>query len=258
MLLSLSIRDVVLIEKLDLSFHAGLSVLTGETGAGKSILLDALGLALGARAVPGLVRQGATQATVTAEFDLPPDHPARAILTENDRDDDGVLVLRRVLGADGKSRAFVNDQAASVGLLRQLGDALVEIQGQAEQRGLADATTHRPLLDAYGGLDVQADMVASCWRTWRATRDRLTAGQAALDKARTEEDFLRHAHAELESLAPQVGEEQALTESRLLLRNQEQLVEALDAARTALSSPTDVEDAIGRAVRALEKGKSVV
>jgi len=145
MLQSLTIRDVVLIDRLELGFHPGLGVLTGETGAGKSILLDALGLALGVRAESGLVRQGAEQAVVTAVFALPVEHPARARVTEHglEGEGDGVLVLRRVLGVDGRSRAFVNDQPASVGLLRELGEMLVEIEGQFAQRGLLDAATHR-------------------------------------------------------------------------------------------------------------------
>src|SRR5260370_132814 len=149
MLRGLTIRDVVLIDRLSLAFRPGLCVLTGETGAGKSILLDALGLALGRRADAGLVRPGAEQAAVAAEFFVEPDHPAMAILREAGMSADlaGTIVLRRVVAADGKSRAFVNDEAASVGLLRELGDSLVEIQGQGEQRGLLDPATHRALLD---------------------------------------------------------------------------------------------------------------
>src|SRR5229473_7710749 len=155
MLLGLTIRDVVLIERLDLAFHAGLCVLTGETGAGKSILLDALGLALGVRAESGLVRHGAEQAVVTAEFALARRHPARRLLDEAGFSGDGdTLVVRRMVGADGRSRAFIDDQPASVGLLKQLGDLLVEVQGQFEQRGLLDPATHREALDAYGGHHV--------------------------------------------------------------------------------------------------------
>jgi DNA repair protein RecN (Recombination protein N) len=153
MLAALAIRDVVLIDRLDLVFAPGLSVLTGETGAGKSILLDALGLALGARADSGLVRHGREQASVTAEFDPPPDHPVDAILAEAELEPrDGSLILRRVVTADGRSRAYVNDQPTSVALLRRLGDALVEIQGQFDQRGLMDPSTHRETLDALAGL----------------------------------------------------------------------------------------------------------
>jgi DNA repair protein RecN (Recombination protein N) len=152
MLIGLSIRDVVVIDRLDLALAPGLSVLTGETGAGKSILLDALGLALGARAESALVRPGAPQAAVSAVFEPPADHPVRDILAEHEIAAEDSLVLRRTVTPDGRSRAFVNDQPASVGLLRRLGDALVEIQGQFEQRGLLDPATHRALLDAFGGL----------------------------------------------------------------------------------------------------------
>ena len=160
MLVSLSIRDFVLIEKLDLDFvrsrNGGLDALTGETGAGKSILIDALGLALGNRAESAAVRRGATQASVAASFDLPKDHPAHAVLAEQGLEDDDALTLRRIVGADGRGRAFVNDQPASVALLRRLGDTLVEIQGQMEQHGLLDMGTHRASLDAFAGLEKQA------------------------------------------------------------------------------------------------------
>ncbi|MBO6563094.1 MAG: AAA family ATPase, partial [Nisaea sp.] len=167
MLASLSIRDVVLIDRLDLAYEPGLSVLTGETGAGKSILLDALGLALGERADSGLVRHGAEQATVIAAFELSDPSAVDAVLREADLDaSEGALILRRVVTADGRSRAYVNDQPTSVGLMRRLGDVLVEIQGQFDQRGLMDPSTHRDTLDAFAGLSRQADGVAKAWGTW--------------------------------------------------------------------------------------------
>src|SRR5262249_3864271 len=174
---SLSIRDFVLIEKLDLNFAGrGLGALTGETGAGKSILIDALGLALGTRADSAMVRHGAAHASVAASFDLSRDHPAHAMLTEEALDDDDVLTLRRQIGADGRGRAFVNDQPASVAFLRRLGDALVEIQGQMEQHGLLDMATHRGALDAFAGLDKQAEAVRAGWQAWRdAERKRAEA-----------------------------------------------------------------------------------
>jgi DNA repair protein RecN (Recombination protein N) len=170
MLATLSIRDFVLIEKLDLDFAhgGGLGALTGETGAGKSILIDALGLALGARAESGAVRRGAAQASVAASFDLPQDHPARSILAEQGFDGEDVVTLRRTIAADGRGRAFVNDQPASVALLRRLGDSLVEIQGQMDQHGLLDASTHRASLDAFAGLEKQAAVVAAAWTAWRS------------------------------------------------------------------------------------------
>src|SRR5216110_78485 len=149
----LSIRDIVLIERLDIEFSSGLSVLTGETGAGKSILLDAFALALGARGDASLVRQGVEQGQVTALFDVASDHPARALLAENDIGGDDALILRRVQFADGRTRAFVNDQPVSVQVLKALGIALVEIHGQHDERALVDAATHRRLLDAYAGLE---------------------------------------------------------------------------------------------------------
>ena len=189
MLLGLTIRDVVLIERLDLAFHAGLCVLTGETGAGKSILLDALGLALGMRAESGLVRHGAEQAVVTAEFALSRRHPARHLLGEAGFAIDGdTLVVRRTVAADGRSRAFVDDQPASVGLLKQLGELLVEVQGQFEQHGLLDPATHRQALDAYGGYHAENAALAGAWRTWREIAQERAAAEAALAKARADED----------------------------------------------------------------------
>src|ERR1700719_474078 len=174
MLLGLTIRDVVLIERLSLAFRPGLCVLTGETGAGKSILMDALGLALGRRADASLVRPGGEQAAVAAEFTVARNHPAAAILDQAGIAGDlaGTIVLRRLVAADGRSRAFVNDEPASVGLLRELGDSLVEIQGQGEQRGLSDPATHRAFLDAVAEqdtLDMPAALAAS-WQEWQAAR----------------------------------------------------------------------------------------
>jgi DNA repair protein RecN (Recombination protein N) len=256
MLLGLTIRDVVLIDRLDLVFHAGLCVLTGETGAGKSILLDALGLALGARAESGLVRPGAEQAVVTAEFSLPPRHPARRLLEEAGLAVGGdALMLRRVVNADGRSRAFVDDQAASVGLLKQLGELLVEIEGQFAQQGLLDPATHRDALDAYGGHRAETAALASAWRQWRTLARERAEAEAKLAKARVDEDFLRHAIAELDALDPQAGESTTLAEERSLLMNREKLTEALDAAHVELGGERGAEHALNAAIRVLERLK---
>ncbi|MFM7347417.1 MAG: AAA family ATPase, partial [Tagaea sp.] len=178
MLSALSIRDFVLIDRLDLGFEGGLAALTGETGAGKSILLDALGLALGGRADAGTVRKGANAATVAASFDLAGAHPAFALLAEQglDAPEPGApLILRRSLGADGRSRAFANDQACSVGLLRQLGALLVEVHGQFDTHGLFDPATHRALLDQWAGLAKESDAVARAHAAWKDTRAALAA-----------------------------------------------------------------------------------
>ncbi len=254
MLLGLTIRDVVLIDRLDLAFHAGLCVLTGETGAGKSILLDALGLALGMRAESGLVRHGAEQAVVTAEFALPRRHPARHLLDEAGFSVDGEgLVVRRTVGADGRSRAFIDDQPASVGLLKQLGDLLVEVQGQFEQRGLLDPGTHREALDAYGGHHAEGAALAQAWRAWRGLAKEREAAETALAKARADEDYLRHALAELDALEPQPGEETALAEQRSLLMNREKLMAALDAALDELAGERGGERALNAASHQLER-----
>jgi len=253
MLLSLTIRDVVLIDRLDLAFSPHLSVLTGETGAGKSILLDALGLALGARAESGLVRQGAAQAVVAAEFELAAGHAARAILAEQGIEAEDTLVLRRVVNADGRSRGFVNDQPASVGLLKQLGDTLVEIQGQFEQRGLLDPANHRALLDAFAADPGTVETVAARWAGWRAASRARAEAESAIAKARDDEEWLRHSVAELDQLKPVPGEEKALAERRSLLTHRAQVAEAMAGAWNDLGGDRGGARALNAAARQLEK-----
>jgi DNA repair protein RecN (Recombination protein N) len=257
MLRSLAIRDVVLIHRLQLDFTPGLCALTGETGAGKSILLDALGLALGNRADSGLLRRDAQQASVTAEFELSPQHPARQVLAEHDVDlDDDQLVLRRVLGRDGRGRAYVNDQAVSVTLMRRLGDVLVEVQGQFEQRGLMDPSNHRGLLDAYGGLSARVHEVGRRHQDWRAAQEAYETARQDLDQARADEAYLRHEVEELDALEPQEGEEAQLAEQRSRLMNAEKLVEAFNLAERELTGGEEgrgAEESLSAARRALER-----
>ena len=257
MLVSLSIRDFVLIEKLDLSFtraaEGGLGALTGETGAGKSILIDALSLALGARAESGAVRRGAAQASVAASFDLPKDHSAHAILAEQGLADDDVLTLRRMVGADGRGRAFVNDQPASVALLRRLGEVLVEIQGQMEQHGLLDMATHRASLDAFAGLEKHGEAVRTAWRAWRAAEQAHADAEAAAQAARRDEDFLRHAVKELEALAPKADDEETLAAERQLLRAGSALGEAVAQALGELEQGRGAVTALRTAHRLIER-----
>jgi DNA repair protein RecN (Recombination protein N) len=257
MLVSLSIRDIVLIDRLDLTFHGGLCALTGETGAGKSILLDALGLAVGNRSISGLVRQGAKQASVTAVFDVDSDHPTNAVLAEHDIEPEaGSLVLRRVVTGDGRSRAYVNDQAVSIGLLRRLGDDLIEIQGQFEQRGLLDGATHRALLDAFAGEPALIAAVSGFWQTWRAAQAAKELAERDLAQARSDENYLRHAVEELEGLDPRPGEDEELAERRKLLLNREHLIEAVNAAVNDLAGSdgqASAEDALSDARRRLER-----
>jgi len=257
MLQSLSIRDFVLIEKLDLHFTrdrvSGLGALTGETGAGKSILIDALGLALGARAESGAVRRGAAQASVAAAFDLPKHHAAHAILVEHGLDDEDVLTLRRAIGADGRGRAFVNDQPASVALLRRLGDTLVEIQGQMDQHGLLDTATHRGSLDAFAGLEKQGVAVRDTWRTWRAAEQARADAEAAAAAARRDEEFLRHAVKELEALAPKADDEETLAAERQLLRAGTALGESVTQALAELEAGKGAVHALGAAHRLVER-----
>src|SRR5437660_3111872 len=192
MLARLSIRDIVLIERLDIDFLKGLAVLTGETGAGKSILLDAFALALGARGDASLVRNGAEQGQITAAFEVEPDHPAIALLSENGIGSEDGLLLRRVQLADGRTRAFVNDQPMSVQILKSLGAALVEIHGQHDERALVDVATHRRLLDAYAGLEEDAATVARLWAERRQAEDAVATHRTRVEQARREADWLSH------------------------------------------------------------------
>lgn len=223
MLLSLAIRDLVLIEALDLDFHRGLGVLTGETGAGKSILLDALGLAMGARADSGLVRQGAERALVIAGFDVAGHAAVAALLGENDiaQEPGEPLLIRRQVRADGGSRAFVNDQPVSAGLLRDLGVLLVEIHGQHDDRGLINPKGHRDLLDSFGRCDVAG--VAAAWRGWQAAERAYADANAAIDTALRDRDLLEHNLAELTAFMPQPGEEAELAGDRAAMQKGERL-----------------------------------
>lgn len=257
MLRRLSIHDIVLANHLELAFHNGLGVLTGESGAGKSILLGALGLALGARADARLVRHGAAQATVSAEFDIAADHPVRNLLEDRGLDGgigaDDCLILRRTLAADGGSRAFVNDVPVSVALLRELGEPLVEIQGQAESRGILNPACHRESLDAYGKLDKLIAKVGGRFEAWRNATMAEQAAAAELAKARQDEDHLRHALEELGALEPAPGEEQALTEERAFLRNATRLAEALKEVHDSITAERGIDDVLNAARRRLDR-----
>jgi len=252
MLAALSIRDIVIIDALDIGFGPGLSALTGETGAGKSILLDSLALALGGRGDAALVRRGAERGQVTAAFDVPMDHPARAILTEHGIDCDGDIILRRMQSADGRTRAFVNDQPASVQLMAQVGALLVEIHGQHDSRALVDPAVHRGLLDSFGGLAAEVAAVGAAWRAWRAAETALADAEAALEQAASERDYLLHAADELEKLDPQPGEEQHLAERRQVMMQAEKLTEDLGEAGEAVGSGSAVP-LLSAALRRLER-----
>ena len=252
MLRHLSIRDVVLIDRLELDFDPGLGILSGETGAGKSILLDSLGLALGMRADTGLIRPGATQAIVAATFDVAPDHPASALLIEHGLEqDDGCVLLRRIVGRDGRSRAFVNDQPATAGLLRQIGRQLVEIQGQFERFALAAPAVQRAALDLFGNLTTGATEVSDLFQAWSQARAALTEAETSVAAARAEEEQLRHDVGALDDLAPCAGEEATLASQRQLLQNAERLIAVFNQVLDDLSGESGAEPALQRAGRAL-------
>ncbi|MDH3241820.1 MAG: DNA repair protein RecN, partial [Alphaproteobacteria bacterium] len=226
-----------------------------ETGAGKSILLDALGLAMGARADSGLIRAGADKAQVTAEFELPDDHPALGILAKRDLPVDTTLILRRVVGRDGRSRGYVNDEPVSAGLMAALAAELVEIHGQHETQGLLNAATHRALLDGFAGHAPLIEAVADAWRAFSAARMAEAAARTAAQDARRDEDLLRHEVAEIESFAPEPGEEERLAGERRFLAAGAKLAQSLQDAEAGLTADGGVDAAINGARRALERAR---
>ncbi|WP_310473764.1 DNA repair protein RecN [Sandarakinorhabdus sp.] len=249
MLTALAIQNVVLIEALAIEFTPsprgpGLAVLTGETGAGKSILLDALGLVLGSRADASLVRAGTDMARVVAEFSVAADHPARALLADNDLDADGAIILRRQLKADGGSRAFVNDQPVSAALLRELGGCLVEIHGQHDERGLLSPKGHRALLDQFGGLSAPLAATGAAWSAWREASAVAEAARERLAADQRDREWLDHAVAELEALDAQPGEEAELALARAAMQKGARLADDL----------TTISDLFGQGSAALGQG----
>ncbi len=253
MISSLSIRDIVLIEKLDLALSDGLTVLTGETGAGKSILLDALSLALGGRGDGALVRHGETKGQITAVFDVALDHPARAVLAAADIADEGELIVKRVQMADGRTRATINDQPVSVQTLRALGATLVELHGQHDDRALVDPASHRALLDAFGGLAAKTQAVSALWRVWRTVLGDANAERARLEAAAKEADFIRHAVEELTALRPEAGEEASLSERRTFMMRSEKIAGDLAEALDAVGGGSSPVPSLAAAVRRLER-----
>jgi DNA repair protein RecN (Recombination protein N) len=253
MLVHLSIRDIVLIDRLDIDFARALSVLTGETGAGKSIVLDAFSLALGARGDATLVRDGAEQGQVTAAFDVPREHPARAVLAANGLESDGEMILRRTQLADGRTRAFINDQPVSVQVLREVGRKLVEIHGQHDERALVDPATHRLLLDAFAGHLAKVGDVGRLWTAWRDAIAAVAAERERLAKVFAEADYVRHALEELSALAPKGGEENTLAERRALLMRAEKVAEDLREAHEMIAGAASPVPSLSALLRRLER-----
>jgi DNA repair protein RecN (Recombination protein N) len=254
MLAALTVRDIVLIETAALDFAPGLNVLTGETGAGKSILLDALGLAVGGRGGGRVsLRPGAAQGSASALFDPPRDHPARTLLAEQSIPHDGEILLRRTLAADGRSRAYVNDEPVGVQLLKELGALLLEVHGQSGDIGLFDANTHRVLLDAFGGHAVLAGEVAARFAAHRAAAEKLDALRRDRASAEAEAEDIRQVVAELEALDAGPGEEAALAAERALLMNAARLAEETGAACELLSGERGAESNLAGALKKLSR-----
>ncbi len=253
MLRTLSIRNVVLIERLDLGFAGGLGVLTGETGSGTSILLDALGLVIGMRADSDLIHQGADQSSVTAEFEITDNNEIDALLDEYGIEGGSNLVLRRLLSTDGRSRAFFNDQLVSVALLRQIGEKLIEVHGQLETHGLLDPASHRRFVDAFGGYEDLLARVDDDFQSWRSAETAYEKSMINVEKAKRDEEFLRHAVDELQALDLQPGEEEELAGKRSILMNAEQLIESLQDAFSDLNDDNGVESTLRSALQKVER-----
>jgi DNA repair protein RecN (Recombination protein N) len=253
MLIQLSIRDIVLIERLDLAFETGLSVLTGETGAGKSILLDSLSLALGGRGDGGLVRHGEDKGQVTAVFDVSGGHGARKLLRDNGIDDDGDLIFRRIQSADGRTRASINDQPVSVQLMRQAGQLLVEIHGQHDDRALIDTDAHRALLDAFTGLGDEVQQLSGLYRSWRDAERAFKTHRAKVEAAAREADYIRASVEELEALSPRDGEEDELAEQRSRMQKSERIAGDISEASEFLNGNSSPVPLIASLVRRLER-----
>lgn len=252
MLAALTVRDIVLIEAAALEFSAGLNVLTGETGAGKSILLDALGLAAGGRGRVA-VRPGAAQASATAVFEPSSDNPVHALLSAQAIATEGEVVLRRTLTADGRTRAFVNDEPVGVAFLRDAGSALVEVHGQADDRGLFDVSTHRGMLDAFAAHDELLRETASTFAAFAAARDELAKLRTAAAAAAADADFVLHAVNELSALQPEAGEESRLSGERALLMNASRIAEDVSAAADLLNGERGAGASISAALKRLSR-----
>ncbi|WP_425078601.1 DNA repair protein RecN [Ruegeria denitrificans] len=251
MLRALDIRDMLIIDRLELGFQPGLNALTGETGAGKSILLDSLGFVLGWRGRAELVRQGAAQGEVVAEFELSADHPAHAVLAEAGLPGGQELILRRVNTAEGRKTAWVNDRRCSGEVLRALSETLIELHGQHDDRGLLNPRGHRAMLDEFAQVSEQLSNVRTAWAAMSRTRKALAETEAALAAVRSEEEFLRHAVAELDQLDPQPGEDAELDARRRMMQGAERIRD--DVARAfALLSGDGAEGAMSDAIRWLE------
>lgn len=255
MLTDLSIKNVVLIDTLNLEFNAGLTALTGETGAGKSIVLDALGMATGARSDRGLVRAGTDKAHCSAQFEIPLSNPVWAILEDADIDCDtgGALILRRVLSKDGRSKAYINDASVSVKLLSEVGRHVLEVHGQHDGRSLMDVTTHINLLDQFGGYAPLLDATAQSYKARESALSRVTSLTARQAKAAEDRDFFEHSISEIDRLDPKLGEEDALVSERRFLQGAEGALAELSAAEDALGESGAFEERLGVALAGIER-----
>lgn len=259
MLTALSINNVVLIDKLDLEFKSGLSVLTGETGAGKSILLDSLGLVLGNRAEASMIRQGADKLSVSAVFELSAENKElAALLDEYEIEASDELLIKRTLNRDGKGKIFINDQPVGARLLKEIGRYLVEIHGQFDNQGLLNPANHRDVLDAFGNYKTTAEEVKKCWHAYKQVEKARKEAEENIVRAKNDEEDLRHWIGELEKLDAFAGEEEALSQKRLELMNAEKLLDSLNYAYASLNGNFDIISAVRQAQAAMDKANQVV
>ena len=253
MLMSLSIRNVALIKRLEISFASGLSVLTGETGAGKSILLDALGLALGARSESNLLRRGSDHASVVAEFSTQPHNATVRLLKEQNLEHDEIILLRLVLGVNGRTRAFVNDQPVSVSFLRRVGESLVEIQGQFGERDLIAQKTHQNILDNFGNYQSEFEATKASFMSLKNANKELSEAEDTVRKANQDAEYIRHATNELVTLNPIQGEDADLIKRRQILMNAEKMTLAINEAFAVLEGENGAENSLRKALVSLER-----
>lgn len=253
MLTQLTIKNIVLIESCNITFEQGLCVLSGETGAGKSILLDALGLVLGARSNSGLIRRDQAQAVISAEFDISNNEAAQLLLNELDIEASDCLIIRRSISTDGKGRCLINDQPVTVAALKKLGEKLVEIHGQHDQRSLQDATIHRDLLDEFAGAKAQREKVTKLYLGWQGDVMAIKAIESEIEKIAHEQDYLLHIQGELKTLNPQAGEEEELATKRSTMMQSEKLFEIINDATRELNNGKGVLAALHSAQRALTR-----
>ena len=254
MITNIAIRNIVLIEKLQIEFLNGLCALTGETGAGKSILLDSVGLALGGRANSNLIGQSSDNCSVSVCFDIDNNHPAHHILKDHGFDQEDLLVLDRTISKDGKSKAFINNRQVSVSLLKLIGETLIEIHGQFDNHKLLQPSVHRIILDEYSLITSDSSKLSKFWFNWKNIEEEVISLEEKARKAKEDEEYLIHVIKELEELSPEEGEDDKLAEIKTRLQNKERIIEALNNTYYCLTGDKSADSLLQKAFRTLDRG----